>query len=253
MGSAGSKAVPKAPLRRYPTRAAGASPAAQQPQRPPQRPARSPAPSPAATTSQPTTDAQRAQALQPEDAGTSFAKDDAIRADGGDPDGLGFPGAAFSDRLRQMGIVQPHPTFSPSSTAPDDAQLMQQVETLQEQQPQHGRQQQPPRPSSFPARPAANTTLSVLAARRRIQDQAEEEGAFGGGAAGAGASTGRRGSGASAGREFLSARTIKDALVLRARGVDAATIEARLQLKPGVVARLGPPGLVEALNVHDAA
>lgn len=145
-----------------------------------------------------------------------------------------------------MGIVQPNPTYSPSSTAEPvqlptsgsrptggsevrghDDDILRQIERHRQQYAQP-----PPRSSSATA-PRPNTTLSVLEARRRIQDlaTADDENV------------------AQSGRELLSALTLRDALVLRSRGVDPATIEKRLRLKAGVIARLGPRGLVEALNV----
>lgn len=149
-----------------------------------------------------------------------------------------------------MGIVQPNPTFSPSSTAGPvhlpatgsrptggaevrghDADILRQIEN-------HQRQYASARPPSASAsgsnRP--NTTLTVLEARRRIQDQAAADSE----------------SFSQKGREFLSALTLRDALVLRSRGMPPAAIEQRLRLKPGVIARLGRPGLVEALNVAQA-
>lgn len=141
------------------------------------------------------------------------------------------PDLDFAARLHQMGVVQPNPTFSPSSTAGrdthgDDADMLRQIR-------QHQQRYGP-----------SNPTLSVLAARRRIQAEQADEADGGGAAAGPGATP----SSAASGREFLSAPTIRDILVLRDRGVDAAAIEARLHLKPGVVARLGPAGLVAALG-----
>ena len=157
----------------------------------------------------------------------------------------------FADRLRQMGIVQPNPTFSPSSTAGPvqlppsgsrpsggtevrghDADILRQIEN-------HRRQYAPGGSASSATASAArpNTTLTVLEARRRIQDQAAADSeAF-----------------AQNGREFLSAITLRDALVLRSRGIEPAAIEKRLRLKPGVIVRLGRPGMVEALNVAQVA
>ena len=137
----------------------------------------------------------------------------AIRADSIDPDAS--MNAAFSNRLKQMGIVQPNPTFSPSSTADAGPSMSQSI----------------PGPS-YPS-VASNTTLSVLEARRRLQDEADSEFAQTGGAA-------------DRGREFLDVGTIRNVLVLRAKGMDPAEIESRLRLKPDVVKRLGPAGVVAA-------
>jgi len=46
------------------------------------------------------------------------------------------------------------------------------------------------------------------------------------------------------GREFLDMSTIQKVISLRQQGEEAAAIEARLGLKAGVVARLGPPGIL---------
>ena len=139
-----------------------------------------------------------------------------VRADSINPES--DVSAAFSNRLKQMGIAQPNPTFSPSSTAtagPDTAQAMPE--------------------SAYPSA-SNNTTLSVLEARQRLQDKADNEFDH----------TGRS---SDKGREFLDVATIRDILALRARGVDSAAIESRLRLKTGVVKRLGPPGMVAALGV----
>jgi hypothetical protein len=112
-----------------------------------------------------------------------------------------------------MGVAQPQPTFSPTSTAtpivgaPLDSSLG------------------PLYPS-----PANNTTLTVLEARKRLQQEAEAE--FQG--------LGRKGS---PGREFLDLPTVVQLLKLRDAGSSPEDIENRLNLKPGVVARLGRQGV----------
>ncbi|TLS22631.1 uncharacterized protein PpBr36_05738 [Pyricularia pennisetigena] len=125
---------------------------------------------------------------------------------------------AFADRLRQIGAVQPNPTLSHSSTFA---------------------QRQGGGPSAAYTHPssavAQNTTLSALAARHRIQEQADRE--F--------AAMGRAGF---EGRELLDAATIRDVLIMRSRGIAPDRIEERLRLKQGVVRRLGPPGMVAALG-----
>ncbi|EPE03454.1 hypothetical protein F503_06627 [Ophiostoma piceae UAMH 11346] len=224
MGSAASKAskaVPKGAPRKYPTRAAGESlEGAARPVQSAQRP-------PAADVKAKEADARKSQAPpQP-----------APEIDGQDAD--------FASRLRQMGIVQPNPTFSPSSIAGrdlssndvggPDADMLRQI---QQHQQQYGR----PSSKSTRAPPMRNTTLSVLDARRKIQDQATAD-----------QEQSMTKAGREKGQEFLRAGTIRDALALRARGVDAAAIEQGLHLKAGVVERLGPRGLFEALNVPEAA
>ncbi|CAK7208415.1 hypothetical protein SBRCBS47491_000084 [Sporothrix bragantina] len=236
MGSAASKTARAAPTRKYPTRAAGASPAQTQTRTRPPRAA--PAPSEAPSQAQPPRP-PRPREAEPVPEPESEQIDGA--ADVKDDD--------FADRLRQMGIVQPNPTYSPSSTAGPvhlpssgarptggaevrghDADILRQIEN-------HRKQYASPSSATRSAVARPNTTLTVLEARRRIQDQAAADSE----------------SFAQNGREFLSALTLRDALVLRSRGVDSAAIEKRLRLKPGVVARLGNLGLVEALNVAQAA
>lgn len=115
-----------------------------------------------------------------------------------------------------MGIVQPNPTYSPSSIASpvsDASGIQQSIST--------------PR---FPSA-SRNATLGVLEARRRLEAEAKEE------LENTGRSTDK-------GREFLDVATVKQILVLRERGVPASDIEARLRLKSGIVARLGPMGIV---------
>ncbi|KAK0731368.1 hypothetical protein B0H67DRAFT_478262 [Lasiosphaeris hirsuta] len=96
-----------------------------------------------------------------------------------------------------------------------------------------------PQPQSRSAAPqqvfasaTGNTTLNVLEARRRVEEEADAE--F--------SRVGR--SSNNVGREFLDVATIKEALVRRQRGESAAEIESALKLKPGVVERLGPAGVV---------
>ena len=117
---------------------------------------------------------------------------------------------AFADRLKQMGVAQPNTTFSPSSTAAPFP-----VVSLASPYP----------PSS------SNATLGVLKARRRLQAHADEE-------------FRQLGKPGSQGREHLDVGIVKNILTLRQRGESAAEIESRLKLKPGVVSKLGPLGIV---------
>jgi hypothetical protein len=115
-----------------------------------------------------------------------------------------------------MGIVQPNPTWSPSSIAnpfPDAARAQ--------------------RSSSGPQYPSSrsNATLGVLDARRQLEAQAREE-------------FENKGKSSDKGSELLDIVTIKRILVMRQSGTSAAEIESRLRLKPGLVARLGPQGVV---------
>lgn len=120
-------------------------------------------------------------------------------------------GAAFAERLKEMGVAQPSPIFSNSSRAPMFPNA-------------------PPSGSKFPNTPR-NNTLIVLDSRRRLQAQADEE-------------LDSIGKPNSKGREFLDIATIQKIILLRQQGQEAAAIESRLGLKPGVVARLGPPGIL---------
>jgi hypothetical protein len=131
----------------------------------------------------------------------------AIRADSIDPQAS----EAFSARLRQMGVAQPNPTFSPSSTA----------DPILSAAPSY---------PTYPS-PGQNTTLTALEARRRLQEQAEAE--F--------ANTGKSGD---RGRQFLDISTIREMLLLREKGVADTEIEARLRLQKGLVQRLGPKALL---------
>lgn len=56
---------------------------------------------------------------------------------------------------------------------------------------------------------------------------------------------GRRGS---PGREFLDVVTISKALAMRDKGISSGKIEGHLNLKPGVVARLGRSGVTAPLT-----
>ncbi|AEO70186.1 uncharacterized protein THITE_2121256 [Thermothielavioides terrestris NRRL 8126] len=115
-----------------------------------------------------------------------------------------------------MGIVQPNPTYSPSSIASpfqDASGISQSLST-------------PRFPSS-----SSNATLGVLEVRRRLEARAKDE------LENVGKST-------DTGREFLDISTVKQILLRRQRGESATEIEARLNLKPGVVARLGPESVV---------
>lgn len=50
------------------------------------------------------------------------------------------------------------------------------------------------------------------------------------------------------GKELLDVGTIRRVLLLRQQGVGDRDIEERFGLRPGVVKRLGPPGVVEAVQ-----
>lgn len=121
-------------------------------------------------------------------------------------------------RLRQIGVVQPNPTFSPSSTA----------DPIPSPPPPHHQGSS----SSGPVFPStsSNPVLSALEARRQIEQAAELD---------MEQHTARR---------FLNATTIHRALALRERGASLAQIEERLRLKKGVLAALGPEGLYKPVG-----
>ncbi|KAI1132758.1 hypothetical protein F5Y10DRAFT_230712 [Nemania abortiva] len=167
-------------------------------------------------------------------------KDEAIRADGRDPD-LDLDAStnpAYSERLRQMGVATPFPTLSNSSTAgpfsypsasPSTHTQTSSSLSSPSATPSSSRSQASPNTTtttSFYPPPSQNRTLNALEARRNLQARAEAE--F---------------EDPSRGREFLDAGTLRRALLLRSRGVEPGAIEARLKLKSGVVARLGPRGV----------
>jgi hypothetical protein len=128
-----------------------------------------------------------------------------------DPD---FAPGDFSKRLHQMGIVQPNPTFSPSSTAAPNFS----PESLAV----------PPGPLFPPAK--QNTTLSVLEARRRLERVADEDLEI----------MGREG-----GRcRMANMRTILDAVHLLSHGIPISDIEKRLRVTPGFLNKLGPAGVL---------
>ncbi|KAK0657149.1 hypothetical protein B0T16DRAFT_425485 [Cercophora newfieldiana] len=191
MGSSGSKTAQNA-ARRFPTRAPGSAP--------PPTATRTPRPSP------------RPQA-QPQ---ASHAEEDVSTGSVDAYSGTDSVNRAFADRLKQMGVAQPNPIFSPSSTVSGFPDAYPTAQSFSKPQ--------------FP--PAVgNATLGVLAARRRIQEQADLELE----------NMGRPGA---QGRELLDIATVKKILIMRQRGDETADIELKLRLKPGVVARLGPLGIV---------
>ncbi|KAK0631730.1 hypothetical protein B0T14DRAFT_532356 [Immersiella caudata] len=192
MGSSGSKAAQNT-ARKFPTRAPGSAP-------------------PSATT--------RTSRLPPaakSPAQATYRREGEIRADSSEPSsGFDSINPAFADRLKQMGVAQPKPIFSPSSTASGFPDALPTAESFSKPQ--------------FPAA-AGNATLNVLDVRRRVQEQADRE-------------LDNLGRPGAQGREFLDIATVRKVLLMRQRGDSAAEIESKLKLKSGVVARLGPLSIV---------
>lgn len=222
MGASGSKAAQQT-VRKFPTRAPGSSPAATT------NPTARASPHPPRAASDGAQSSSQPRASYTKDDGRfpeameqvtrrqygNTDEDLAIRADSTNPNSSEFS-PDFVARLQKMGIVQPNPTYSPSSKAspfPDASGINQSVSA-------------PRFPSS-----SSNRTLGVLEVRRQLEARAKEE-------------LENMGKSTDKGREFLDIGTVRQILVLRQGGVSPADIESRLRLKPGVVARLGPQGVV---------
>ncbi|KAM3503846.1 hypothetical protein MY11210_008573 [Beauveria gryllotalpidicola] len=160
---------------------------------------------------------RRQRASQPREA-DDVSKDQQETTDH-DPD---FTPAGFASRLQQMGIVDPHPTFSPSSRAASAHQL--------------GGLPSSAAGPIFPASSTANATLAALAARRGVQERAEADTErF--------QRVGMRG----AARRYVDMRTLSDALQLLDRGVPRDEVEARMGMQDGLLARLGRKGVLTHL------
>lgn len=132
------------------------------------------------------------------------------KADGNDPD---FAPADFSQRLHEMGMVQPNVTFSPSSTAKNDVRKV----------------ASDPSMIQYPSN-KQNATLSVLEARRHLQQQANDDIA----------KTGLRGRQY---KRFVDTRILINTIKLRDQGMPYAEIEERHCLEPGTVKKLGCHGV----------
>ncbi|KAJ4414036.1 hypothetical protein N0V82_008153 [Gnomoniopsis sp. IMI 355080] len=222
MGSGPSKSAAQSTIRKFPNRAPGS--AVPPPASPSPSSAAARAASERATTQRAAAgraNEQRSQREHRQPPAASLFKDDAIREDGYDPhmsspDSMIQPDLA--KRLREIGVVQPNPTYSHSSTA-----------TTSSSQPQSQLQRTGNSGPIFPAA-SQNAVLSALEARRRVQHEAEVE-------------FENLGLSSSQGRNFLHAGMIRDILVMRERGANEAAIENRFNLKRGVVKKLGPPHL----------
>ncbi|EFY91933.1 hypothetical protein J3459_016114 [Metarhizium acridum] len=140
----------------------------------------------------------------------SSKKGDEAKADGSDPD---FAPADFSQRLYGMGMVQPNATFSPSLTARNDVRNAVSDPSMT---------QYPPTKQ--------NATLSVLEARRYLQQQANDD------IAKIGLRRGQH-------KRFIDMRTLIDTMKLRDQGMPYTEIEERHCLEPGTVRKLGRHGV----------
>ncbi|MCJ1341743.1 hypothetical protein MMC09_007040 [Bachmanniomyces sp. S44760] len=130
---------------------------------------------------------------------------------------------AFARSLRSIGPVTPAPTLSNTSAFNAPQAIHDQSSTHQSW------------PSIFPD-PAKNPAIQVLNARSKLAEEAEEE--F--------RQTGRKGF---AGRQFLDVATIRQVFEMRdERGLDSEEIEKRLELRKGVVERLGRSGVVRDVD-----
>jgi len=168
MGAKSSKPVAQAKFatRKFPTRPAGQSPAAAAAAaavRPPPRGATPSAQSQQAGAAFP--------AARPSGQQASFTKDDAIRKDGSDPDFDPDPNhhtdAAFSQRLRQMGVATPNPTLSNSSIVNAQGSFAQQQNSTRTatttfgQNPSLLSKQQPSPPTSSAEKPTSPSSSAL--------------------------------------------------------------------------------------------
>ncbi|KUI57110.1 hypothetical protein VP1G_04426 [Cytospora mali] len=200
MGSGASKTAAQSTIRKFPNRSPGSAASA------------------AASRHAPS---QRARPPQ-----ASYAKDEATRQDATDPhtsspDTMIHP--EYAQRLREIGIVQPNPTYSSSSTV----------------SPSPPSSSSPPQQADnsgpiFPS-PSSNLVLAALEARDRLQQEADEE-------------FESLGLSNSQGRRFLTSGMIRDVLVMRDRGASEEEIENRFNLREGVVRKLGPKSLFQPVG-----
>ncbi len=118
-----------------------------------------------------------------------------------------------------MGIVDPNPTYSPSSRATPGGVPSSAAGPIFPSQQQH-----------------ANVTLSALASRGRVQERAAADTErF--------QQVGIRG----AARRYVDMRTLSDALQLLDKGVSAREVEGRMGMQEGLLERLGRKGVVTHL------
>ena len=180
----------------------------------------------------------------------------AIETDAQDPT-LDAPNPGLSARLQELGPVQPNPTFSNSSTfnfqtrpplhnPANPTSSRSQTSSPQSQQsssdpslsgqfiPSASNPQQSIFPSHSHPQPGErpNPAVSLLTARYRLAEEAEREFA-------------NIGKASAGGRQFLDVITIRKVLEMRdEKGLQEGEIESRLELRKGVVGRLGRGGVV---------
>ncbi|KAG5953251.1 hypothetical protein E4U58_000481 [Claviceps cyperi] len=128
-----------------------------------------------------------------------------------DVEDLEIPAAEFSRRLRDVGTVRLHPTSSHSSA----------IHTRYETSI----------PTPYSPSRGQNITISVLQARKALQQLASDN------VSGLGSSSGEA-------RRFADMRTTIDAVRMRDRGLSDGTIEQILNFQPGVMKRVGSVGMI---------
>ncbi|KAF2500998.1 hypothetical protein BU16DRAFT_612984 [Lophium mytilinum] len=139
-----------------------------------------------------------------------------VNLDGQDP--------TFAAQLRSLGAVQPNPHYSSTSTSPLDPQRSADIDYTSQPTSQYS--------SAYPD-PSTNPALTVLVARTRLQQLAEDELS----------QTGRRGF---EGRSFVDVTAVRQAMMLVQRGDTQSKAEETVGLKKGRLGALGR-GIVEAV------
>ncbi|EPE30270.1 hypothetical protein GLAREA_12993 [Glarea lozoyensis ATCC 20868] len=172
-------------------------------------PTRSP---PRSTNTQPSQTEHVGPTVHP-DSGATGVRDASIHNDASDPQ----LSPAYAARLARLGPVQPNPTQSNSSTFNSSPHSHPETSTTTSSSFQPSAST--PSQSIFPS-PAQNPAISLLTARYRLAEEAETE--FEG--------LGRKGS---KGRSFLDVSTLRQVLILRAKGMREGDIERALELKRG--------------------
>ncbi|QDS68884.1 hypothetical protein FKW77_007656 [Venturia effusa] len=156
----------------------------------------------------------------------------AINLDASDP--------VYASNLRNLGVVDSNPFHSNSSTQNSSKQnhVPDFAPPPNSRNPAYDHNSPFPYPSAANMNPASNPALRILQARGQLQDQADKE--F--------ENIGRR---KFQGRQFLDVTMISQVLLARRNGASDQEIEKRMGLKPGIVARLGRNGVVEAIPLGE--